>query len=356
MTTPDLLRVESLGTSFRLDSGWHGAVREVSFTLARNETLALVGESGCGKSVTALSILRLLPPQGARVETGRILLDGVDLLELDEVAMTAIRGNRIAMIFQEPMTALNPVLPVGLQVAEPLIAHRDMDRAAALAAAVDLLDRVGIPAARQRRDNYPHEFSGGMRQRVMIAMALACDPAVLLADEPTTALDVTIQAQVLGLLSELKTERAMGMVLITHSLSVVAAVADRVAVMYAGEIVETATVTELFARPTHPYTEGLLQAIPRSDRANHAIRSIPGSVPPIDRMPGGCRFAPRCRLREPVCDSQPPPLTPIDARTSDATPALQASDAMASRPATHEVRCWLRTDATRPTARSEPGP
>ncbi|MEO9148773.1 MAG: ABC transporter ATP-binding protein [Burkholderiaceae bacterium] len=329
-----LLNVQHLTTSFLIDSGWYPAVRDVSFTLAANETLALVGESGCGKSVTAMTIMRLLPEHGSRVDTGRVLLGGSDLLTLDEAATAAVRGNRIAMIFQEPMTALNPVLPVGFQVAEPLLAHRAISRAAALDAAIALLDRVGIPAAAKRARNYPHEFSGGMRQRVMIAMALACEPDVLLADEPTTALDVTIQAQVLDLLAELKAERAMGMVLITHSLGVVATVADRVAVMYAGEIVETADVITLFDTPTHPYTEGLLRAIPRADRSDVVLQAIPGTVPAIDRMPAGCRFAPRCPLVREVCRTQVPPLV------------LLNGDAR------HLVRCWVRTDAT-PEQRSD---
>ncbi len=322
-----LLDVQHLTTSFRLGSGWHPAVRDVSFTLAANETLALVGESGCGKSVTAMTMMRLLPEHGSRIDAGRVLLGGVDVLQLDAAGVDAVRGNRIAMIFQEPMTALNPVLPVGFQVAEPLLAHRAISRKAALDAAVALLDRVGIPAAARRAASFPHEFSGGMRQRAMIAMALACEPDVLLADEPTTALDVTIQAQVLDLLAELKAERAMGMVLITHSLGVVAAVADRVAVMYAGEIVETADVATLFEAPTHPYTEGLLRAIPRADRSGGVLHAIAGAVPVIDRMPAGCRFAPRCALVREVCRAQVPPLVPL---TGDPR---------------HLVRCWVRTDA-----------
>ena len=327
VATAPLLNVQRLTTAFRVGDGWHAAVRDVSFTLGANETLALVGESGCGKSVTAMTIMRLLPEHGSRVESGRVLLGDVDLLALDEAGADRIRGNRIAMIFQEPMTALNPVLPVDFQVAEPLLAHRGLGREAALDIAVELLDRVGIPAARRRASSYPHEFSGGMRQRVMIAMALACGPEVLLADEPTTALDVTIQAQVLGLLAELKAERSMGMLLITHSLGVVAAVADRVAVMYAGEIVEQAPVATLFDTPRHPYAEGLLRAIPRADRRAATLQSIPGAVPAIDRMPGGCRFEPRCPLARPLCREQPPPLRPL------------AADAA------HRVRCWVRGDA-----------
>ncbi len=319
-----LLEVVNLTTCFRIDGRWHPAVRGVSLRLAPNETLALVGESGCGKSVTAMSVLRLLPDSGCRIERGEVRFRDVDLLRLHEPAMAAIRGNRIAMIFQEPMTALNPVLPVGFQVAEPLVCHQGLSRDDALAAAIGLLERVGIPSARSRCTDYPHQFSGGMRQRVMIAMALACGPDVLLADEPTTALDVTIQAQVLGLLADLKRERAMGMILITHSLAVVAAVADRVAVMYGGEIVEQADVTTLFADPRHPYTEGLLQAMPRADRSGIPARPIPGSVPSIDRMPAGCRFEPRCRLRQPICATQSPPLLPL-----------------AADPA-HRVRCWVR--------------
>jgi peptide/nickel transport system ATP-binding protein len=306
-----VLEVEGLTTAFRVGRAWHPAVRDVSFTLEPNETLALVGESGCGKSVTALSILRLVTHPG-RIEAGAVHHGGRDLMLLGELEMERLRGDRIAMIFQEPMTSLNPVLPIGFQVAEPLIHHRGLPRDEAGRRALDLLDEVRIPSARQRFADYPHQFSGGMRQRVMIAMALACGPDVLLADEPTTALDVTIQAQVLALLAELKRERRMAMVFITHNLGVVAAIADRVAVMYAGEVVETAPVEALFARPTHPYTEALLRSIPRPDRTIADLASIPGQVPAIDAMPAGCRFAPRCALRIARCAVDAPTLAPLE--------------------------------------------
>lgn len=304
--TDTVLSVRGLTTSFYIGGEWHPAVRGVSFDLARNETLAIVGESGCGKSVTVMSIMRLLPEAGSRIE-GEVLLNGVPI-GADAEAMQKLRGDQMAMIFQEPMTALNPVLRVGYQVAEPLMQHRGLSREAAMNEAVRLLELVGIPSAKSRAREYPHQFSGGMRQRVMIAMALACEPAVLFADEPTTALDVTIQAQVLGLLEDLRHEKGMGLLLITHSMGVVAAVADRVAVMYAGAIVETGPVAKIFAGPIHPYTEGLLRSIPRPDRDATDIYSIPGTVPSIDKMPKGCRFAPRCPLKISRCETADPEL------------------------------------------------
>ncbi|MEH6725427.1 MAG: ABC transporter ATP-binding protein [Hyphomicrobiales bacterium] len=307
--TDTVLQVRNLTTSFYIGGEWHPAVRSVSFDLARDETLAIVGESGCGKSVTVMSIMRLLPEAGSRIE-GEILLDGVPI-GTDADAMQKLRGDQMAMIFQEPMTALNPVLRVGFQVAEPLMQHRGLSREAAMDEAVRLLELVGIPSAKSRAREYPHQFSGGMRQRVMIAMALACEPAVLFADEPTTALDVTIQAQVLGLLEDLRHDKGMGLLLITHSMGVVAAVADRVAVMYAGAIVETGPVDKIFAGPVHPYTEGLLRSIPRPDRDAQDIYSIPGAVPSIDKMPKGCRFAPRCPLKISRCETVDPALVEI---------------------------------------------
>jgi peptide/nickel transport system ATP-binding protein len=323
-TDAPILAVENLVTAFRTGGGWHPAVRDVSFAVQRNETLAIVGESGCGKSVTALSIMGLVPPANGRVAGGHIRFAGRDLVGLDEEEMRKIRGDRISMIFQEPMTSLNPVLTIGFQIAEALHYHRDMGRGEANAAALELLDQVKIPSARQRFADYPHQFSGGMRQRVMIAMALACRPELLLADEPTTALDVTIQAQVLSLLAELKAAYGMAMIFITHNLGVVASIADRVAVMYAGEIVEIAPVNELFARPTHPYTELLLRSIPRVDRDTGGLSAIAGQVPAIGAMPSGCRFAARCPLREPICTARDPLLVPL----------ADAPD--------HRVRCWLR--------------
>lgn len=304
--TGTVLEVRDLTTSFYIGGKWHPAVRGVSFDLARDETLAIVGESGCGKSVTVMSIMQLLPEAGSRIE-GEVLLDGVPV-EADPDAMQELRGNQMAMIFQEPMTALNPVLRVGFQVAEPLMHHRGLSREAAMNEAIRLLEQVGIPSARSRAMEYPHQFSGGMRQRVMIAMALACEPAVLFADEPTTALDVTIQAQVLGLLEDLRHKKGMGLLLITHSMGVVAAVADRVAVMYAGAIVEIGPVAAIFSGPIHPYTEGLLRSIPRPDRDAEDIYSIPGAVPSIDKMPAGCRFAPRCPLKTDRCETVDPTL------------------------------------------------
>jgi peptide/nickel transport system ATP-binding protein len=297
-----VLRVEGLRAEFRIGAEWYPAVDGVSFTLERNETLALVGESGCGKSVTALSIMGLVPQKQGRVSAGRILLDGIDLRTLDEAELESVRGDRIAMIFQEPMTCLNPVMSIGTQVAEALRVHRGLSRADAEAKALAVLEEVKIPSARQRFRDYPHQFSGGMRQRVMIAMALACEPTLLLADEPTTALDVTIQAQVLGLLADLKARHGMAMLFITHNLGVVAQIADRVAVMYAGQIVEEAPVHDIFTKPAHPYTRALFSAIPRVDRAEQTLAAIPGRVPPLNDMPRGCRYAPRCPLRREGCE------------------------------------------------------
>ncbi len=329
MADPDtaqapLLRVEGLTTEFRLGGQWHSAIRNLSFSVDRNETLAIVGESGCGKSITVMSLMRLLPETGCRLTADQVTLNGQDLMGLSEEEMRSLRGNRMAMIFQEPMTALNPVLPIGLQIAEPMMFHRGLSLAEARPAVIELLDQVGIPSADKRVDDYPHEFSGGMRQRVVIAMALACDPDLLLADEPTTALDVTIQAQVLALLADLKAAKGMGMILITHSLGVVAAVADRVAVMYAGDMVETAGVEELFANPVHPYTEALIRSIPRPDRDIEAVVPITGTVPSIDRMPVGCRFAARCAYAEPRCTESAPPLMPVGEGGS------------------HVAACWVR--------------
>jgi oligopeptide/dipeptide ABC transporter ATP-binding protein len=304
------LSVQQLRTEFRVRGAWHAAVDGVSFDLAPNETLALVGESGCGKSITALSVMGLVPKPQGRIAGGSVQLAGSELLGLPETSLEKLRGDRMGMIFQEPMTALNPVLPVGFQVAEAIVVHRGASRATADAEALRLLEEVKIPSAKTRFAEYPHQFSGGMRQRVMIAMALACRPAVLLADEPTTALDVTIQAQVLGLLADLQRERGMAVLFITHNLGVVAAIADRVAVMYAGRIVETGPVAELFANPRHPYTEALFAAIPRMDAEGQTLAAIPGRVPPIDAMPKGCRFAPRCPLREARCESVVPTLAP----------------------------------------------
>lgn len=321
-----VLDVRNLTTSFRIDGEWYPAVRAISFSLQPNETLALVGESGCGKSMTALSILGLVPTNNGRVEAECIGFEGKDLSRLSDEEMRKIRGNGISMIFQEPMTSLNPVLTIGFQVSEALIYHHNLGRSEADRQALALLDLVKIPSAKSRFNEYPHQFSGGMRQRVMIAIALACRPKVILADEPTTALDVTIQAQILALLNELKAETGMSMIFITHNLGVVAALADRVAVMYAGDIVEIARVDDLFARPTHPYTEALLRSIPRSDRDMSVLHTISGTVPPINRMPPGCRFAARCALVREICRETNPPLAPVASGAS------------------HAVRCWVRGD------------
>jgi peptide/nickel transport system ATP-binding protein len=321
-----VLDVRNLTTSFRVEGAWYPAVRGISFALRANETLALVGESGCGKSMTALSILGLVPKNNGRVEADLIGFEGKDLSRLSHEELREVRGNGISMIFQEPMTSLNPVLPVGFQVAEALRYHQGASRSEANARALELFELVKIPSAASRFKEYPHQFSGGMRQRVMIAMALACRPKVILADEPTTALDVTIQAQILSLLNELKAETGMSIVFITHNLGVVAALADRVAVMYAGDIVEIAGVEDVFARPTHPYTEALLRSIPRSDRDTATLHTIRGAVPPINRMPAGCRFAARCDLARDICRERNPPLEPLRARGD------------------HAVRCWVRGD------------
>ncbi len=315
-----LLEVRNLETTFATPRGEVRAVDGVTFNVESGETLCLVGESGCGKSVTALSILRLISPPG-RIIGGEIWFDGRDLLTLTERQLRHIRGNDIAMIFQDPMTSLNPVFTVGDQIAEAIRLHRRVSRREAWNQAVEEMRSVAIPSPEARARSYPHELSGGMRQRVMIAMALACRPKLLIADEPTTALDVTIQAQILELLSELRSKHDLGLLLITHDLGVVAETADDVAVMYAGQIIEKADVFELFARPRHPYTEGLLRAVPRLTDVDKPRRSrletIDGVVPnPLD-WPKGCRFAPRCRHQEEACRTQPIRLEEIGAfRTS----------------------------------------
>jgi oligopeptide/dipeptide ABC transporter ATP-binding protein len=306
-----VLSVEHLRTEFRMGGAWHPAVDDVSFALARGDTLALVGESGCGKSVTALSVMGLVPSPQGRIASGRIVLEGHALVGLPEPALERLRGARMAMIFQEPMTSLNPVMTIGAQVAEAMMVHQGLSRRRAEAKALAVLDEVKIPSPARRFHEYPHQFSGGMRQRVMIAMALACEPAVLLADEPTTALDVTIQAQVLGLLADLKQRHGMAVLFITHNLGVVAQIADRVAVMYAGQIVEEGPVTAIFSRPAHPYTRALFAAIPRMDRDAQDLAAIAGRVPSLDAMPPGCRFAPRCPQAQAGCE-RPQVLAPLD--------------------------------------------
>jgi peptide/nickel transport system ATP-binding protein len=308
MMTAPLLRIDDLAIAFEGDRGRRSiAVTDVSFEISRGETVGIVGESGRGKSVTALSILRLLPPETARV-SGRIAFEGRDLGQLDAGAMRDLRGNRMAMIFQEPMTSLNPSYTVGDQIAEALVRHRGMTAAAARAEVIRLLQRVRIPSPETRVDAYPHKLSGGMRQRVMIAMALACQPALLIADEPTTALDVTIQAQILDLLRELTAAGDTAVLLITHDLGVVAEMCSRVIVMYAGEVVEQAAVDDLFARPQHPYTVGLLGSIPRAGERRSRLASIGGSVPVITAALTGCRFAARCPFADVHCRDVAPPI------------------------------------------------
>ena len=306
-----ILEVNNLSTAFLLKSGWYPATTNISFSLKPNETLAVVGESGCGKSVTAYSLMGLLPKHGSRIESGTALFKGEDLLTMPPEKLRKIRGSDMTMIFQEPMTSLNPVLTVGSQIAEAVYYHMGVGKAAARDRALELMDMVKIPAPASRYNDYPHHFSGGMCQRIMIAMSLACEPDLVFADEPTTALDVTIQAQMLYLLHELKERQQMSMVFITHDLGVVAHVADRVAVMYAGTIVESATVKELFESPTHPYTRALLSSIPRLDRDNTDLAPIQGMVPAIDDMPEGCRFFGRCPRRDDCRPDILPELLPL---------------------------------------------
>ncbi|HEX4951711.1 MAG TPA: ABC transporter ATP-binding protein [Blastocatellia bacterium] len=304
-----LLEVKNLKTYFATARGEVRSVDDVSFSLDRSETLCVVGESGCGKSVTALSIMRLVASPGY-IASGEILFEGRDLLKLSEDEMRKMRGDDIAMIFQDPMTSLNPVYTVGEQIAEAIRLHRGVSKKEAWNQAIEGMRDVAIPSPESRAKSYPHEMSGGMRQRVMIAMALACDPKLLIADEPTTALDVTIQAQILQELAELQTKRQLGLLLITHDLGVVAETADRVAVMYAGKIVEEAPVREIFARPRHPYTEGLLRAVPQLGAKGHQtrLRTIEGVVPNPLELPPGCRFAPRCQHAQDKCRTGEIPL------------------------------------------------
>jgi peptide/nickel transport system ATP-binding protein len=304
-----LLEISHLTTAFATAAGTIVAVNDVSLTVATGETLALVGESGSGKSVAALSIMRLVPSPG-RILAGSIDFQGRDLMTLSEGEMRALRGAGIALIFQEPMTALNPVFNIGDQIAETLVAHGESDRTAARARAIELLDAVRIPEASRRSYDYPHQLSGGQRQRVMIAMALACRPALVIADEPTTALDVTIQAAILDLLREMKTGFGVSLLLITHDLGIVAEMADRVAVMYAGRIVEEAPVMAFFDSPQHPYSKGLLASLPRS-YGSRRLRAIEGTVPSLAHLPPGCAFEPRCPDRVDACTAAVPPLEAI---------------------------------------------
>ena len=312
--TEPLLVVDNLTTCFDLRQGIVTAVDRVSFSLAPHETLAIVGESGCGKSITALSLMRLVPEPPGRIASGSVRLAGIDLLGLGDAAMRDVRGKDIAMIFQEPMTSLNPVLTIGSQIAEVLLLHEKLSRREAWDKAVDMLRFTRIPEPEQRAKEYPHQLSGGMRQRAMISMALACNPKVLIADEPTTALDVTIQAQILDLILDLQKKLGTAVILITHDLGVVAETAQRVIVMYAGRKVEEAPVEELFARPQHPYTHGLMASIPRlplmrgeEENAGERLQEIPGAVPALTNLPPGCVFAPRCAHAIERCRQAYPP-------------------------------------------------
>ena len=307
------LEVAGLQTYFYTRQGIVKAVDGVSFNLRRGETLGIVGESGCGKSITALSVMRLIPDPPGRTVGGRITLDGRNLLDLDESEMRNIRGNDISMIFQEPMTSLNPVLTIGFQIAEAVVLHQNLSKAEALKRAVEMLELVKIPEPAQRAKEYPHQLSGGMRQRVMIAMALACNPKVLIADEPTTALDVTIQAQILDLILQLQEQLGTAVILITHDLGVIAETAQRVIVMYAGRKVEEADVVPLFAKPMHPYTRGLMASVPHLDIikgeehvSTARLEEIPGIVPPLNDLPPGCVFAPRCQFADDRCGLEYP--------------------------------------------------
>jgi peptide/nickel transport system ATP-binding protein len=309
-----LLEIRGLKTHFHTDDGWLHAVDGVDLTVDRGETVSVVGESGCGKSVTAMSVLKLLPMPPGRIVAGEILWQGRDLVPLTADAMRAIRAREIAIVFQEPMTSLNPVYTVGEQIAEVVRLHEKLPRRAAIERAVEMLKLVHIPTPERRVHDFPHQFSGGMRQRVMIAMALSCNPKLLIADEPTTALDVTIQAQILELLGELKAKFGMAIMLITHAMGVVAETAQRVVVMYAGKVIEEAPVKELFGNPRHPYTQGLIRSIPRIDTAatrKVRLEAIRGVVPRLVAPAEGCRFAPRCNYARPECGAATPPLREV---------------------------------------------
>ena len=326
-----LLQVRDLRTQFFTEEGIVHAVDGVSYDVEEGETLGLVGESGCGKSVSALSILRLIPPPPGKIVGGEIIFEGEDLLKLDEEEIRHIRGNRIAMVFQEPMTSLNPVLTIGRQLTEALELHMKMDGHAAEKRAADLLEMVGIPEAMNRLNDYPHQFSGGMRQRVMIAMAMSCNPKLLIADEPTTALDVTIQAQVLEVMARLSREFGTAVIIITHNLGVVARYADRVNVMYAGRIIESSTAENVYADPRHPYTVGLLHSVPRLDLADQEkLIPIEGMPPDLSRLPPGCSFYPRCTFRIDKCREEYPPLQLVSEN--------------------HYAACWVDVRQGRPSA------
>ena len=323
-----LLNITDLTTNFYTDDGVVQAIRSVDINIRHSETLALVGESGCGKSVTALSVMRLIPTPPGKLESGEIIFNGKNLLNLSSKEMQKIRGNEIGMIFQEPMTSLNPIFTVGDQVGEAIALHQKKSPAETRELTLDILRKTAIPSPEKRIDQYPHELSGGMKQRVMIAMAIACQPALLIADEPTTALDVTIQAQILDLLSQLQKELNMAILLITHNLGIVAEYADRVGVMYAGKIVEEASVEALFAMPAHPYTQGLLNSLPQEGMGRE-LKPIPGSVPHPAHLPDGCAFHPRCEQVMPRCRTEIPP----DFTVPESKPG-------------HKAACWLYSKET----------
>ena len=308
-----LLEVKNLQTQFFTQDGVVKAVDNVSFYVMPGETLGVVGESGSGKSITGLSIMRLIPTPPGKIVNGEVIFNGKDIIKMSDEQVRAIRGNDIAMIFQDPMTSLNPVLTINRQISESLQLHMGMNKSQARARSVELLEMVGIPNATERVDQYPHQFSGGMRQRVMIAMALSCNPKLLIADEPTTALDVTIQAQILDLMRTLQSETGTGVIMITHSMGVVAGMADRVQVMYAGHIVETATTSEIFANPRHPYTVGLMKSIPRLDaRSKEKLQPIRGLPPDLIDLPDMCPFVPRCNYAREKCEQKNPPLLEVN--------------------------------------------
>jgi len=309
----ELLKVENLKTHFMIEEQKAKAVDGLDFSVFEGEFFGIVGESGCGKSVTALSVLRLIPDPPGKISNGKVFFRDRNLLELDWEEMRKIRGNEISMIFQEPMTSLNPVFTVGVQIMEPLMIHRNMGKKEARETAIKMLQRVGISSPERRVDDYPHQFSGGMRQRAMIAIALSCDPGLLIADEPTTALDVTIQAQILELMTEIKNKRKeSAIILITHDLAVIAETCDRVMVMYCGKIQEVASTINLFENPLHPYTKGLMESIPSLTKKKKRLITIPGNVPGILNFPPGCPFHPRCSYRMPVCEKVVPELLEVE--------------------------------------------
>jgi oligopeptide transport system ATP-binding protein len=310
MTT--LLEVKNLKTVFETQDGVVHAVNGISYQLDKGETLGIVGESGCGKSIGVMSLIRLIPIPPGKILSGEVLFDGVDLIKVSDAEMRQVRGKKIAMIFQDPMTSLNPVLTVGFQIGEALRLHMGMDQAQARQRTLELMDMVSIPSAKKRIDEYPHQFSGGMRQRVMIALGLSCEPEILIADEPTTALDVTIQAQILDIVKKLRSEKGMSIIWISHDLGVVAGLADRVAVMYAGYIVEEAVSEQLYRHPLHPYTIGLFESLPRLDQGREKpLKSIKGRPPSLIQLPAGCPFYARCRFRKDQCKVENPPLTEV---------------------------------------------